>query len=335
MVDLFAVAHTLVANGKGILAADESNKSADARLVSYGIAPGEEMRRKNRELFLAAPGIEEYLSGVILYEETLAQKTDDGTLFPALLAAKGIIPGIKVDQGLEPFPESKDEVITNGLLGLPERLEGYASASHTGHPGFTKWRAEIRIDGTRLPSNQAIHENMKRLASYALEAQRAGMVPIVEPEVMMTGNHSRLRAREVLASVLSTLMHALEDQAVDLTGVILKTSMAVSGKESGREDTPEEVAEDTVGVLLENIPAIIPGIVFLSGGQGPDQSIANLAAIVARAKGMNAPWPLTYSFSRAFQHDALTLWQGKDENVPAAREAYMRRLAEAAAAVRG
>lgn len=332
MVDLFGTAHALVGNGKGLLAADESIKSADKRLEQYGIATGEDMRRKDRELFLDTPGIEEYLSGVILVEETLAEKSDDGTPFPKLLASKGIVPGVKVDQGLEPFPESPDEMITKGLIGLPERL----AADHEQYgTGFTKWRAELHIDGERLPTNQAIHENMKRLATYALDAQRAGMVPIVEPEVMMTGAHSRLRAREVIGTVLGTLMQALDDQAVDLTGIILKTGMVLAGKDNARKDSPEEVAEDTVGVLLENVPAIVPGIVFLSGGQAPDQAIANLAAVCARAKAVGAPWPLTYSFSRAFQHDALTLWQGKDENVEAARAIYLERLKQAATAVRG
>lgn len=330
MVDLFSTAHALVAAGKGILAADESEKTADKRLTAYGIPANEEMRRQFRDLFLATPGIEAYLSGVILHEETLTQKTNDGRLFPKLLADTGIIPGIKVDQGTEPFPDSKDELITNGLLGLPERLQRFHAEQGT---GFTKWRAVIKIDGTRLPSNQAIHENAKRLAAYALEAQRSGMVPLVEPEVLLDGSHSRMRSREVLTTVLSTLMHAMEDQAVDLSGIILKTSMALSGKDSGRMDSPEEVAADTVAALLEAVPAVVPGIVFLSGGQTPDQAIANLAAITKEAHTKNAPWPLTFSYARALQHDALVVWAGKEENVPAAREAFLARLAQASNAV--
>lgn len=323
MVDLSHNAHALVAPGKGILAADESPTSADKRLALYGIPTGEEFRRKYRDLFLCAPGMEEYVSGVILHEETLHQKADNGVSFGEVLLQKGVVPGIKVDEGLEPFPESAKESITKGLLGLPERLTGFVNEHNT---GFTKWRATITIEGTRLPTAQAIHENAKRLATYAAEVQKAGMVPMVEPEVILEGNHSRMRAREVLAQTLSTLMAAMEDQAVDMTGVILKTAMAISGKDSGRTDTPEEVGEDTVAVLMETVPALVPGIVFLSGGQGTEQATQNLAAITKVAHAKNAPWPLTFSYARALQDEALTIWKGKDENVAEAREAFIARL---------
>lgn len=325
MIDLAYVSKQLLKSGKGILAADESTHTADKRLAQYGIAPSEEMRRKYRDLFLAAPGAEKYLSGVILYEETLTQCADDGTPFPELLTKKGIIPGIKVDQGLEPYPEGGKETITKGLLGLAERLQEYRTKYGT---GFTKWRAALTIDGTQLPSSQAIHENMKRLATYALEVQKAGMVPLVEPEVLLTGTHSRVRCREVLATVIETLMRALDDQAVDLSSVILKTSMALSGSESGHTDTPQEVAEDTVQVLLEHVPRELSGIVFLSGGQSTEQATENLRAIEEYARARNAPWPLTFSYARALQDEALTLWKGKEENVPAAREAFLTRLRE-------
>ncbi|MES2226066.1 MAG: class I fructose-bisphosphate aldolase [Patescibacteria group bacterium] len=325
MIDLAYTSHQLLRSGKGILAADESTTTADKRLTQYGIKSSAEMRRKFRDLFLAAPGAELYLSGVILYEETLTQKADDGTPFAEFLHKKGIIPGIKVDQGLEPFPEGGDETITKGLLGLAERLADFKAKYDT---GFTKWRAAIKIDGTRLPTATAIHENAKRLASYALEAQRAGMVPLVEPEVLHEGTHSRLRAREVTAQTLGTLMNTLQDQHVDLSGVILKTSMVLSGSESGRIDTPEEVAEDTIAVLLETVPKGMAGIVFLSGGQSTEQATANLRAIEAKAKEKNVPWPLTFSYARALQDEALTIWKGKDENVPAAREAFLARLKE-------
>ncbi|HEV7121265.1 MAG TPA: class I fructose-bisphosphate aldolase, partial [Candidatus Paceibacterota bacterium] len=282
MVDLNELARSLVAPGKGILAADESNDSADnKRLKPYGIEPSEENRRKFRDLLLATTGIEQYLTGVILYDETLHQKSNGKQPFPALLSSIGVIPGIKVDEGLEPFPESPDETITKGLLGLPERLAEYKKKYET---GFTKWRAVIRIEGTRLPTAQAIHENAKRLAMYALEVQKAEMVPMVEPEMLLDGNHSRMRAKEVLADTLGALMQCMEEQAVDMSAVILKTAMVVSGKESGKKDTPEEVAEDTVGVLMDTVPIEIPGIVFLSGGQTPDQATANLAAITKLAK---------------------------------------------------
>jgi len=325
MIDLSGIAQQILRAGKGVLAADESTPSADKRLAQYGIATGEEMRRKYRDLFLAAPGIEQYLSGVILYEETLHQKSDSGVPFAELLISKGIIPGIKVDQGLEPFPEGGEETITKGLIGLPERLKAFRQDFNT---GFTKWRATITIDGTRLPTQQAIHENAKRLAQYAADAQTAGMVPFVEPEVLLTGNHSRVRAREVIGQTLTTLMAALEDQHVDMGGVILKTAMAVSGSTSGHTDTPEEVAADTVGVLMESVPRSLAGVVFLSGGQSTEEATQNLKAIEDEAKTHNAPWPMTFSYARALQDEALRIWQGKDENVPAAREAFLARLAE-------
>jgi fructose-bisphosphate aldolase class I len=330
MLDLSEIARQLVAPGKGILAADESNESADKRLVSYGIGTGEEMHRKFRELFLDTPGIEEYLTGVILYKETLYQNDDAGMGFEEGLRARGILPGIKVDEGLEPFPESPKESITNGLLGLSDRLLIYKMKHDT---AFTKWRATITIDGDALPTQQAIHENAKRLASYAQCVQHAGMVPILEPEVLLEGKHSRVRAREVLTTTLNTLMPALEDRAVDMSAIILKTAMALSGNKSGRMDSPEEVAEDTVAALMETVPESVPGIVFLSGGQTADQATRNLAAITKEARAKGAPWPLTFSYSRALQDEALKVWEGKDENVPAAREAFMKRLKQVADAI--
>jgi fructose-bisphosphate aldolase class I len=325
MIDLANTAHHLLRSGKGILAADESDGSADKRLEQHGIKTGPEMRRKYRDLFLSAPGIEQYLSGVILYEETLHQKAGDGTPFAELLLKKGIIPGIKVDQGLEPFPEGGDEHITKGLIGLPERLTEFRAKYST---GFTKWRALITIDGTRLPTPQAIVENARRLASYALEAQKAGMVPLVEPEVLLDGPHSRVRSKEVLSQVIRTLVSALEDQGVDVSGVILKTSMVISGSKSGKTDTPEEVAADTLDVLLEDVPRDMGGVVFLSGGQSTEQATENLRAIEELARERNAPWHLTFSYARALQDEALTIWQGKDENIDAAREAFLKRLKE-------
>lgn len=332
MTDLSDIAHQLVRTGKGILAADESVASADKRLTAYGINTGPEMRRQFRDLFLAAPGIEEYLSGVILYEETLTQDADDGEPFAQELLKRGIIPGIKVDEGTEPIPESPDELITKGLLGLGERLENFHKRYHT---GFTKWRAVIRIEGDRLPTAHAIVENAKRLASYALEVQRAGMVPIVEPEVLLEGNHSRLRSRQVLEATLIALMDALRDQGVDMSGLILKTSMALSGSETGKIDSPGEVAEDTVGALMKAVPADVAGIVFLSGGQGDDQATDNLRAIAKLAREKNAPWPLTFSYARALQDEALKSWAGDEANQDAARAIFIARLDKVADALKG
>lgn len=329
MTDLVLTARSLFAPGKGILAADESVHTATTRLASYGVPASAEMRRQYRDLFMGAKGVEQYLSGIILFSETLLEKGDDHALFPASLTARGILPGVKVDLGTEPISTSPHELITQGLLDLPERLAEYKKQGAV----FTKWRAALRIDGDHLPTAAAIHENAKRLASYAKEVQTAGLVPIVEPEVLLEGKHSRARSRAVIEETLGVLFSVLEEHAVDLASVILKTSMALSGSESGKKDTPEEVAEDTVAALLQSVPRKVAGIVFLSGGQTPEEATANLAAITRRAKEKNAPWPLTFSYARALQEEALSLWKGKEENVPAARAAYLARLAKVSLAL--
>ena len=331
MTDLVSIARSLMVPGKGILAADESVHSATARLAPYGIPAGEEMRRQFRDLFINAEGIEQYLSGVILFSETLVQKGNNKKLFPKSLAARGITPGIKVDLGTEPFPESPHELITQGLLDLPERLAQYKKQGAV----FTKWRAVIRIDGDNLPTNVVLHENAKRLASYAKEVQTAGLVPILEPEVLLEGTHSRIRARTVIEQTLQTLFSVLAEHSVDRASVIIKTSMALSGEASGKKDTPEEVAADTIAALVASVPPQVTGIVFLSGGQAPAQATENLSAIIKEAKRAGAPWPLTFSFARALQDEALELWKGKVENVPAARTAFLSRLAKVSVAVLG
>lgn len=322
MTDLVAIARSFFVGGKGILAADESVHSATARLASYGISTSAEMRRQYRDLFLGTEGIEKYLSGVILFSETLLEKGNDKKLFPASLTTRGIAPGVKVDLGIEPMSDSPQESITQGLLDLSERLALYKKQGAV----FTKWRAVIRIDGDELPTAGAIHENAKRLAIYAKEVQSAGLVPILEPEVILGGKHSRGRARAVMTETLNTLFSVLDEHAVDRASLILKTSMVLSGDESGKKDTPEEVAEDTLAALRESVPTQIAGIVFLSGGQTPDQATDNLAAIAKFAKETDAPWPLTFSYARALQEEALTLWKGEKENVPAARAAFLARL---------
>ncbi len=329
MTDLVAIARSLFAEGKGLLAADESVHTATTRLAEYGVPAGAEMRRQYRDLFIGADDIGMYLSGVILFSESLIEKGNDKKLFPKSLASRGIAPGVKVDLGTEPFPESPNELITNGLIGLPERLVEYKKQGAI----FTKWRAVFRIDGDTLPSSQAIHENAKRLASYAKEAQTAGLVPIIEPEVLMEGTHSRTRARTVIEETLNTVFSVLEEHSVDRAGIILKTSMALSGSGSRKKDTPEEVADDTISALMKSVPRQIAGIVFLSGGQTPNQATENLAALISRAKEVNAPWPITFSYARALQEEALALWKGKEENVPAAREAFLSRLVKVSTAV--
>ena len=331
MTDLVATARSLFVPGKGLLAADESVHSATKRLAHYGITTGAEMRRQYRDLFLGADDIEQYLSGVILFSETLLEKGNDKKLFPVSLAARGVLPGVKVDLGTEPFGTNSKEFITNGLIGLPERLLAHKKQGAV----FTKWRAVFRIDGNALPSPQALHENAKRLASYAKEAQAAGLVPILEPEVLHEGKHGRARARAVTGTVLQTLFSVLNELSVDRASLILKTAMVLSGQSSGKRDTPDEVAADTVEVLIENVPSQIAGIVFLSGGQTPDEATANLAAIARRAKETSAPWPLTFSYARALQEEALALWRGKEENLSSARAAFLNRLAKVSVATSG
>jgi len=329
MTDLVALARSFFVPGKGILAADESVHTATARLSQYGISTSEEMRRQFRDLFLGADGIEQYLSGIILFSETLLQKGNDKKLFPKSLTARGVQPGIKVDLGTEPFPNSPRELITQGLLDLPERLAEYKKQGAV----FTKWRAVVRIDGDELPTNVALHENAKRLANYAKEVQSAGLVPILEPEVLLEGKHSRARSRAVIEETLHTLFSVLDEYAVDRASIIIKTSMALSGSEGGKKDTPEEVAADTLAALVASVPPQVAGIVFLSGGQSPEEATANLAAISRLAKESGAPWPLTFSYARALQNEALEVWKGKEENVPAARAAFLARLKKASDAL--
>ncbi len=322
MTDIAHNARALMAPGKGILAADESIHTADKRLSEFGVDSTVEMRKKYRELFLDAPGIEQYLSGVILFAETFAQSGEGGKTFPVSLAERNVAPGIKVDEGTEPFAENPDELITKGLLTLPERLKEFTERGAV----FTKWRAVVRIDGERLPTSAGIVENVKRLANYARVAQEAGLVPILEPEVLLEGRHSRMRSREVVQETLGALFSVLEEHSVDRSGIILKTSMVLSGNKSGKIDTPEEVADDTLSALLSAVPKDTAGIVFLSGGQTPDQATENLSAILSLAHEKNAPWPLTFSFARALQQEALSVWKGDPEQVSLAREVFLERL---------
>ncbi|MDP1707261.1 MAG: class I fructose-bisphosphate aldolase [bacterium] len=336
MTDLVSIARSLFVSGKGLLAADESVSTATARLASYNISASTESRRKFRDLFIGTDGIELYLSGVIMFPDTLRERGDDNKLFTESLLARGIMPGVKVDLGTEPFPDSPNELITNGLIDLPNRLEEYKKQGAV----FTKWRAVFRIDGDTAPSARAIHENAKRLANYAKEAQVAGLVPILEPEVLYEGKHSRARARAVIGDVLSTLFPMLNEYSVDRASIVLKTSMVLSGCDNLKRDTPEEIAKDTLDVLIENVPSQIAGIVFLSGGQTPEQATDNLSAIcrLSRANGSDrktiAPWPLTFSYARALQEEALALWQGKEENIHVARKAFLNRLAKLSSALK-
>ncbi len=311
------VAKQLVSPGKGILAADESNPTATKRLRQYGIESTEETRRAYRDLFLSCPEIEKYISGVILFDETIREDNLAGIPFAQLLIQKNMLPGIKVDQGKEPDPNSAEETLTVGLVGLEERLAEY---KHMGAK-FTKWRAVIKIKNETLPSASNIKMEVKRLAQFALISQQAGLVPIVEPEVLHSGNHSIERAAEVTKKTLTSLFEELEIVGVDLGATILKTSMVLPGKDASVAP-PEKVAQATKDVLLSCVPEKIAGVVFLSGGQEPEEATANLTAI----NQFEYPWPVSYSFARALQTPALEVWQGKTNNIELARAAFIKRL---------
>lgn len=319
MSDLHTIAKQMVTPGKGILAADESGKTVrEKRFAPLGIEDSVEMHRQFRDLFLSTDGIEKYLSGVILHDETMRQNANDGTPFVELLQKKGIIPGIKVDGSTLDMPGFPGEKITAGLDGLRERLKEYYAMGAR----FTKWRAVITI-GDGIPTQECIHTNSMLLALYAKTVQEEGMVPMVEPEVLLTGTHSLERAEEVTTETVSHLMYELERMNVDLSAVILKTSMVVDGGDDGITSTNEEVAAATVRMLKTSCPDNLGGVVFLSGGQSPDEATEHLNEI---AKKEPLPWELAFSFARAIQGPALEIWQGKEENVEAAREEFMKRL---------
>lgn len=322
MKNLKDVAKELVAPGKGLLAADESTNSANKRLRSVGIPETPEMRRVYREVFLTTPGIEKYLSGVILYDETFTDKTRDGISFVELLEKKGIHPGIKVDTGTVPF--GAHEVLTEGLEGLPERLREYREKGAR----FAKWRAVIEIKGDELPSKKKVHEDAVRLATYARYCQEADIVPILEPEVLLQGSHTRARASEVIEETLQEVFREIAAQGADPETLIIKSSMAVSGSDSSCIDSPEDVAEDTIAAFIASVPIEVPGIVFLSGGQSPKQATANLQAMGRK----QVPWKLTFSYARALQGEALQHWAGEDANIPSAQKIFMKRLELVAAA---
>lgn len=307
------VAAQLVINPKGIFAADESGGSINKRFAQYGIEDSEEMRRNYRQLFFTTPEIEHQLSGVILFDETARQRTDDGTPFPKLLADRGIIPGVKVDKGIVPLPGFEGEGVTSGLDGLPERLADYREMGLR----FAKWRAAINVSST-LPSDAAIAANVHALARYALDCQNADIVPIVEPEIVHQGDFDITRAKEVTAKVLDTLFDELALLGVNRKALILKTSMVLAGSEQP-QSSPDEVAKATVDVLTHHVPHDVAGIVFLSGGQTPEQATANLQAISNQGSQV---WPITFSFSRALQEPVIEAWGGHAGNAARAQEVF-------------
>ncbi|HWJ31733.1 MAG TPA: class I fructose-bisphosphate aldolase [Gaiellaceae bacterium] len=325
--ELRSTARAIVADGRGILAADESSGTIKKRFDSIGVESTEENRRAYRDLLFTTTGVEEFVSGVILYDETLRQQSADGTPFPELLESKGVIPGIKVDLGAKPLALATGETVTEGLDGLRERLEEYRGLGAR----FAKWRATYSI-GAGTPSDYCIWTNAHALARYAALCQEAGIVPIVEPEVLMDGDHTIGDSRRVTGRVLQAVYTELHDQRVDFAGSLLKPNMVLSGYDASSRASVEEVAQETVDVLLGHVPAAVPGVVFLSGGQSDEDATAHLDAM--NRLGPH-PWKLSFSYGRALQAPALKAWGGKPENVAAAQRAYYHRAAMNAAAAGG
>jgi fructose-bisphosphate aldolase class I len=314
---LSRTAAAMVARGKGILAADESSGTCETRFKTVRADCTEQNRRAYRGLLFGTPGVEQFLSGVILFDETIRQKSDDGTPFPQYLAKKGIIPGIKVDKGVVDIPLSPGEKITEGLDGLSKRLEEYFQMGAR----FAKWRAVITI-GEAIPTHTCLYANAHALARYAAACQAASIVPMIEPEVLLNGSHTIERCEEVTEACLRATYAALAAHNVSFEHLILKTSMVVSGKECPRQAGVDEVAERTVRALKRTVPAAQPGVVFLSGGQSDVAATAHLNAMAAMK---NLPWPLTFSYSRALQNPALAAWRGQPGNVGAAQSAFHHR----------
>jgi len=314
---LFKTAAAMVAKGKGILAADESSGTCEKRFQTVNVECTEENRRAYRALLFGTPGVEQYLSGVILFDETARQKANDGTPFPEYLAKKGVIPGIKVDKGTVDIPLSPGEKVTEGLDGLSRRLDEYFKLGCR----FAKWRAVITI-GKNIPTHTCLYANAHVLARYAAACQQASIVPMIEPEVLLDGEHTIERCEEVVEQTLRATYAAIAAYNVSVEHLILKTSMVVSGKDNRRQAGVDEVAERTVGVLKRTVPAAQPGIVFLSGGQADEAATAHLNAMTAMK---NLPWPLTFSYSRALQNPALNAWKGQAGNVAAAQKALYHR----------
>lgn len=316
-LDMEDVALALVAQSKGILAADESTGTIQKRLDSINTKSTEESRRDYRELLFTAKGASDYISGVILYDETLRQSSSTGTPFPELLNSNGIIPGIKVDMGAKPLAFSNGELVTEGLDGLRGRLAEYYSLGAR----FAKWRAVISIkDGA--PSQYCIDTNAHALARYAALCQEANIVPIVEPEVLMDGDHNIDECYAVTETTLKSVFDELYKQRVVLEQMLLKPNMVISGKDCSEQAAAEEISHKTLYCLSQAVPAAIPGIVFLSGGQSEQQATENLNVMNQQTK---QPWEISYSFGRALQSSALTAWQGKQENVAAAQTAFLHR----------
>ena len=315
--ELEQIARAMVAKGKGILAADESGGTIKKRFDSIKLESTEEARRSYRELLFTTAGMQDFISGVIFYDETIRQKTKDGVPFAQHLTRLGVVPGIKVDTGAKPLANFPGETITEGLDGLRERLAEY----HKLGARFAKWRAVIDI-GERIPTSFGIEANAHALARYAALCQEAGIVPIVEPEVLMDGVHSIERCEEVTSATLAAVFGQLHSHRIHLEGMILKPNMVISGKKAATRATPQQVAEATVGCLKRHVPAAVPGIAFLSGGQSSAEATEHLSLM---NKLGPLPWELSFSYGRALQDEAMKAWGGKPENFAAGQKAFFRR----------
>jgi fructose-bisphosphate aldolase class I len=324
--ELVRTAEALVASGKGVLAADESVTTVSIRLSRAGVVPTVEKRRAYREMLVTTPGLADDISGVILSDETFGQALSDGRPFPIALGDAGLLPGIKVDLGAKPLAGAPGERVTEGLDGLRERLVRYAAFGAR----FAKWRAVLSV-GDGLPSRRARRANAHALARYAALSQEAGIVPIVEPEVLMDGAHAIDRCATASSLTLREVFAELLDAGVRLDAIVLKTNMVLPGTDSGRAAVPEEVARSTMATLYSEVPVGTAGIAFLSGGQSAVQATANLAAL----RCLQAPWPLTYSFGRALVDPALAEWRGDPDRVTAGRRALAHRVRCNTAALRG
>src|SRR5436190_4811755 len=311
------IARALVAPGKGILAADESDGTIKKRFDSIGVESTEENRRAYRDLLFTTGGAEEFISGVILYDETIRQASDDGIPFAKVLESKGVIPGIKVDEGAKELASAPGEKITEGLDGLRERLADYYELGAR----FTKWRAVITI-GPGIPSDYCMWANAHALARFGALSQEAGLVPIIEPEVLMDGDHSIERSFDVTSRTLHAVFTELRDQKVWFEQMLLKPNMVLSGYDSSEQAGPDEVAEQTLRCFYRHVPAAVPGIVFLSGGQSDEDATARLSRM--NELGPH-PWQLSFSYGRALQAPALKAWSGKPEKVEAAQQAFYKR----------
>jgi fructose-bisphosphate aldolase class I len=328
--ELEKIARTLVAPGKGILAADESSGTIKRRFDAIGVESTETNRRDYRELLFRTPGAAEFVSGVILYDETIRQKGADGTPLVKVLTDQGIFPGIKVDAGAKSLVFAPGELVTEGLDGLRERFAEYKELGAK----FSKWRAVITI-GPGIPSPYCIEVNAHALARFAALSQEAGIVPIVEPEVLMDGDHSIDRCFEVTRATLQEVFDQLYRQRIAFEGMLLKPNMVLSATSAANRAGPEEVARKTVTCFKDTVPAAVPGIVFLSGGQGDDEAVRNLDAVNRYAADVGAPWQLSFSFGRALQGAPQAAWSGKTENVEAAQRAYHQRAMLSSAARQG